>query len=189
MPNVSTVRSQFKNLRTVFRYQAAMVLIDEKPPMLPPPPYSSTAALPPPPPPPSLPPAASDLQASSSLSPPLSPPSTHFASRNPFRHAVRTNPSPNPNSPISTSSPTSPRTPAPEYTSRNQYNRRRRDPPLTFTMLPSQLLLEIVYHTFPREDGRWGDEGRVERQRKTLYWLSVSLRLVNRALYIGASRS
>lgn len=31
------------------------------------------------------------------------------------------------------------------------------------------------------------DEGRVERQRKTLYWLSVSLRLVNRAFYVGES--
>jgi hypothetical protein len=29
----------------------------------------------------------------------------------------------------------------------------------------------------------------VERQRKTLYWLSVGLRLVNRALYIGKLRN
>lgn len=59
---------------------------------------------------------------------------------------------------------------------------RYRDIP-EFSTLPSHLLLKIVYMTFPWTPGV--DEGRIERQRKTLYWLSVSLRLVNRALYVG----
>ena len=54
---------------------------------------------------------------------------------------------------------------------------------LTFSVLPSHILLKIVYLTFPQTPGF--DEGRPERQRKTLYWLSVGLRLVNRAFYIG----
>ncbi|EIM84454.1 uncharacterized protein STEHIDRAFT_61168 [Stereum hirsutum FP-91666 SS1] len=104
------------------------------------------------------------------------PPPAHFASRNPFRHvATNTNTNANTNS-----NPTSP--PYSPSTSEG-YRGKRRVPPLTFTMLPSHLLLEIVYHTFPQSS--WLDEGRVERQRKTLYWLSVSLRLVNRALYIA----
>ncbi|THH05005.1 hypothetical protein EW146_g10015, partial [Bondarzewia mesenterica] len=55
--------------------------------------------------------------------------------------------------------------------------------PPTFTTLPAHILLTIVYHTFPQTSRL--DEGRDERQRKTIYWLSVSLRLVNRALYIA----
>lgn len=54
---------------------------------------------------------------------------------------------------------------------------------LTFSAWPSHLLLKVVYMTFPHTDGF--DEGVIERQRKTLYWLSVRLRLVNRAFYIG----
>ncbi|KAF9468359.1 hypothetical protein BDZ94DRAFT_1279865 [Collybia nuda] len=53
----------------------------------------------------------------------------------------------------------------------------------TFPTLPPHILLQVVYSTFPQTDLR--DEGRVERQRKTLYWLSISLRLVNHALYIA----
>lgn len=49
--------------------------------------------------------------------------------------------------------------------------------------LPSHLLLKIVYLMFPRTSGI--DESRPERQRKTLYWLSQQLRLVNRSFYIG----
>ncbi|KAJ7736717.1 hypothetical protein DFH07DRAFT_96674 [Mycena maculata] len=56
-------------------------------------------------------------------------------------------------------------------------------PPMTLSTLPSHLLLQIVHMTFPQTSGI--DEGRLERQRKTLYWLSVGLRLVNRALYIA----
>jgi hypothetical protein len=37
--------------------------------------------------------------------------------------------------------------------------------------------------TFPQTPGV--DEGRIERQRKTLYWLEGGLRLVNRAFYVG----
>lgn len=49
--------------------------------------------------------------------------------------------------------------------------------------LPPHLLLKIVYMTFPRAPGK--DEGQPERQRKTLYWLSHQLRLVDKSLYIG----
>ena len=53
----------------------------------------------------------------------------------------------------------------------------------TLATLPSHLLLKIVYMTFPRTSRI--DESRLERQRKTLYWLSHQLRLVNRSFYIG----
>ncbi|KAK7028309.1 hypothetical protein R3P38DRAFT_2935307 [Favolaschia claudopus] len=55
-------------------------------------------------------------------------------------------------------------------------------PVMTLSTLPPHILLQIVHMTFPQTPAF--DEGKVERQRKTLYWLSVSLRLVNRALYI-----
>ena len=50
-------------------------------------------------------------------------------------------------------------------------------PPLTLSTLPPHLLLRIVYETF--------SQGKVEKQRKVLYWLTMSLRRVNRAVYIG----
>lgn len=53
----------------------------------------------------------------------------------------------------------------------------------TLATLPSHLLLKIVYMTFPQTPGR--NESRLERQRKTLYWLSHYLRVVNRSFYIG----
>ncbi|KAJ7911567.1 hypothetical protein B0H13DRAFT_2251074 [Mycena leptocephala] len=56
-------------------------------------------------------------------------------------------------------------------------------PAMTLSTLPPHLLLQIVHMTFPQTPKF--DEGKVERQRKTLYWLSVGLRLVNRALYIA----
>ncbi|RDB23540.1 hypothetical protein Hypma_009264 [Hypsizygus marmoreus] len=56
-------------------------------------------------------------------------------------------------------------------------------PRATLTTLPSHILLQIVYATFPQTDS--ADQDKVERQRKTLYWLSVSLRLVNRVLYVA----
>ncbi|KAJ7119597.1 hypothetical protein C8R44DRAFT_788480 [Mycena epipterygia] len=56
-------------------------------------------------------------------------------------------------------------------------------PPMTLSTLPSHLLMQIVAMTFPQTPAF--DEGKLERQRKTLYWLSVGLRLVNRALYIA----
>jgi hypothetical protein len=55
--------------------------------------------------------------------------------------------------------------------------------PPTLSALPAHLLLKIVYLTFPQTEGIEG--GRIERQRKTLYWLETGLRLVNRAFYVG----
>ncbi|KIK63720.1 hypothetical protein GYMLUDRAFT_162721, partial [Collybiopsis luxurians FD-317 M1] len=55
----------------------------------------------------------------------------------------------------------------------------------TFSNLPAHLLLQIVYSTFPQTDGRYEGEGKIERQRRNLYWLETSLRLVNKALYTG----
>ncbi|KAH7882752.1 hypothetical protein F5I97DRAFT_1908128 [Phlebopus sp. FC_14] len=49
--------------------------------------------------------------------------------------------------------------------------------------LPPHLLLKIVYMTFPQTPGI--DQGRIKRQRKTLCWLSLDLRLVNRSFYIA----
>jgi len=66
------------------------------------------------------------------------------------------------------------------------------DPPPRYTPKPSttsllasfppQLLLQIVYGTFPHISAP-----DLEQQRKTLYWLSTSLRLVNRPFYTGMS--
>ncbi|KAI6110412.1 hypothetical protein EDD16DRAFT_1486517 [Pisolithus croceorrhizus] len=44
--------------------------------------------------------------------------------------------------------------------------------------LPPNVLLQIIYLTFPRTPD-------LERQRKTLYWLAYRLRLVNHAFYIA----
>ncbi|KAJ7077814.1 hypothetical protein C8R43DRAFT_355640 [Mycena crocata] len=49
----------------------------------------------------------------------------------------------------------------------------------TFSALPSHLLLQIVYATF--SDAY--DIENAKEHRKTLYWLSVGLRLVNRLFY------
>ncbi|KAG1857706.1 hypothetical protein DFJ58DRAFT_782969 [Suillus subalutaceus] len=49
--------------------------------------------------------------------------------------------------------------------------------------LPPHLLLKIVYMTFPQTPGI--DEGKIERQRKTLCWLSTQLRLVNLSFYVA----
>ncbi|CDO69972.1 hypothetical protein BN946_scf184836.g46 [Trametes cinnabarina] len=48
--------------------------------------------------------------------------------------------------------------------------------PTRLDTLPPHLLLRIVYETF---------SGPVKSQRKVLYWLTMHLRLVNRALYIA----
>lgn len=55
----------------------------------------------------------------------------------------------------------------------------------TFSTLPSHLLLQMVYCTFPQEDGLFEGDAKAVLQRQTLYWLETSLRLVNRELYIG----
>jgi len=58
---------------------------------------------------------------------------------------------------------------------------RRRS--MSMSTLPPNLLLHIIYMTFPQTAGI--DEGPLVRQRKTLYWLTYHLRLVNRGFYIG----
>jgi hypothetical protein len=54
----------------------------------------------------------------------------------------------------------------------------------TLPDLPSHLLLHIVHRTFPQAPDL--SYNKLERQRKTLRWLTTSLRLVNRTFYIGA---
>lgn len=49
--------------------------------------------------------------------------------------------------------------------------------------LPSHLLLHIVHRTFPRSSDKGYNE--LEKQSKTLHWLTASLRLVNRTFYTG----
>lgn len=51
--------------------------------------------------------------------------------------------------------------------------------------LPPHILLQILHCTFP-QSSRIPDQDTPELQRKTLYWLSTSLRLVNRALYTAS---
>ena len=53
---------------------------------------------------------------------------------------------------------------------------------LNLSTLPPHILLQILHRTFP-QSSRIPDQGTPELQRKTLYWMSTSLRLVNRALY------
>lgn len=50
-------------------------------------------------------------------------------------------------------------------------------PTATIQSLPPPVLLRIVYDTF--------HQGKVKDQRKILYWLTMNLRLVNRAFYTG----
>ncbi|KIM42011.1 hypothetical protein M413DRAFT_143034 [Hebeloma cylindrosporum] len=90
--------------------------------------------------------------------------------------------------------------PPPPYLS----NRTHRTPPslqstLTLTSLPPHILLQIIHHTFPQgiaaaptplnsasygyDTARLYQDTKPERQRKTLFWLSTSLRLVSRTLY------
>ncbi|KAH9988649.1 hypothetical protein BJV77DRAFT_1160872 [Russula vinacea] len=52
----------------------------------------------------------------------------------------------------------------------------------SFSDLPSHLLLDIVHRTFPQAPDK--SYNKLERQRKTLRWLNMSLRLVNRTFYI-----
>jgi hypothetical protein len=56
-------------------------------------------------------------------------------------------------------------------------------PPPSLDTLSPHLLLQIVYRLFPQTPDV--DKGKVERQRMTLYYLSTSLRFVNRVFYIG----
>lgn len=56
-------------------------------------------------------------------------------------------------------------------------------PSPTLATLPPHILLQVVYSTFPQTPSF--DQGKIERQRKTILWLVNSLRLVSRSLYIG----
>ena len=58
-------------------------------------------------------------------------------------------------------------------------------PSHNLSTLPPHILLQILHCTFP-QSSRIPDQGTPELQRKTLYWLSTSLRLVNRALYTAS---
>lgn len=49
----------------------------------------------------------------------------------------------------------------------------------TLQSIPAHILLQIVYSTFSQH-------AFVQSHRKTLYWLAISLRLVNRALYVAS---
>ncbi|KAH0579601.1 hypothetical protein H2248_002452 [Termitomyces sp. 'cryptogamus'] len=51
----------------------------------------------------------------------------------------------------------------------------------TLSTLPPHILLHIIYLTFPQSS--LPDLPKLARQRKTLYWLSISLRLVDRTFY------
>ncbi|KAJ3857899.1 hypothetical protein EV368DRAFT_29124 [Lentinula lateritia] len=66
----------------------------------------------------------------------------------------------------------------------NPYHSARKSQPM-FSSLPSHLLLQIVYCTFPWQDGQFEGDVKEVLQRRTLYWLETSLRLVNRDLYIA----
>ncbi|KAJ2931438.1 hypothetical protein H1R20_g5713, partial [Candolleomyces eurysporus] len=87
-----------------------------------------------------------------------------------------------PSAGIQPGSPTLPNPPPPfsesQHGSGNQLQR-----PLKLSVLPSHILLQIVYNSFPTHPSL--DTGLVERQRKILLWLAKSLRLVNKAFYIA----
>lgn len=55
-------------------------------------------------------------------------------------------------------------------------------PPPTLDTLSPHLLLQMVHMLFPQTSNV--NKGKVERQRETLYYLSTSLRLVNKVFYI-----
>lgn len=66
--------------------------------------------------------------------------------------------------------------------SNNPFRRRRSE--ISLSALPSHLLLQIVYSTFPSPVKNLDGE-LFALQRESLYFLETSLRFVNRALYIG----
>jgi hypothetical protein len=55
------------------------------------------------------------------------------------------------------------------------------------SVFPPHLLLQIIWSTFPQEDGRYEGEGKFELQRANLFWLETSLRLVNKAFNTSQS--
>jgi len=56
----------------------------------------------------------------------------------------------------------------------------------TLMALPANVLLYIVYKTFPMAPGKYANESQAELQRQTLYWIAHSLRLVSRTMYIAS---
>jgi hypothetical protein len=74
--------------------------------------------------------------------------------------------------------------PVPEYLHPPPFSAPFR-PLATLPDLPSHLLLHIVHRTFPQVPDLSYKQAR-GGQRKTLRWLTTSLRLVNRTFYIGA---
>ena len=58
-------------------------------------------------------------------------------------------------------------------------------PLATLMSLPPQLLLKILYMTFPTHPSPHPDVTMVERQRKILWWMENHLRRVNRAFYVA----
>ena len=53
----------------------------------------------------------------------------------------------------------------------------------TLGSLSPHLLLQIVHELFPQTSNI--HKGKLERQREALYYLSTSLRLVNKVFYVG----
>ena len=72
--------------------------------------------------------------------------------------------------------------PPPDYYSQSSPSLHTPSLAQNLSTLPPHILLQILHRTFP-QSSRIPDQGTPELQRKTLYWLSTSLRLVNRALY------
>jgi hypothetical protein len=72
--------------------------------------------------------------------------------------------------------------PPPDYYSPSLRTASSTSPSHNLSTLPPHILLQILHCTFP-QSSRIPDQGTPELQRKTLYWLSTSLRLVNHALY------
>ena len=72
--------------------------------------------------------------------------------------------------------------PPPDYYSHPSPSSSSSSSSHNLSTLPPHILLQILHRTFP-QSSRIPDQGTPELQRKTLYWLSTSLRLVNRALY------
>ncbi|KAL0578239.1 hypothetical protein V5O48_003734, partial [Marasmius crinis-equi] len=58
-------------------------------------------------------------------------------------------------------------------------------PSPTFSSLPHNILLQIVYAVFPQTDCPLHGDAKLVRQRETLHWLQSSLRMVNSSLYIA----
>ncbi|KAK1229073.1 hypothetical protein PQX77_007889 [Marasmius sp. AFHP31] len=65
------------------------------------------------------------------------------------------------------------------------YNASARRLAPTFSSLPHNILLQIVYAVFPQTDCPLHGDAKLVRQRGTLHWLQSCLRMVNSSLYIA----